>query len=216
MLNLYDLGETHNNKVFDSLIDDARAQGEHHVKALTDETRSILRAGELTARSALLQIQNKIKSDYTGLFDCVDRLGAAMRNIATVKDQNSLREGLQSYLTDAGQRLVLALDVLRERGDIFLEHEGAGCPPVLAYQYEVVIDGANLARPSNYMLLSIVPPDGVEVDPTRRPYIIIDPRAGHGSGIAASRPTARSAWHCMPSIRSISLAFVATRSRGRH
>jgi len=29
----------------------------------------------------------------------------------------------------------------------------------------------------------IVPPDGVTVDPQRRPYVIIDPRAGHGPGI---------------------------------
>ena len=31
--------------------------------------------------------------------------------------------------------------------------------------------------------MRIVPPEGVTVDPKRRPYIIIDPRAGHGPGI---------------------------------
>ena len=31
--------------------------------------------------------------------------------------------------------------------------------------------------------MRIVPPEGVTVDPKRRPYVIIDPRAGHGPGI---------------------------------
>jgi hypothetical protein len=73
--------------------------------------------------------------------------------------------------------------VLRRRGDIFLEHEAAGCPPVLSYDYEVVVDGADLPHPSNYQLLQILPPEGCEVTPWKRPYIIIDPRAGHGGGI---------------------------------
>src|SRR6185369_11133485 len=32
-------------------------------------------------------------------------------------------------------------------------------------------------------LVRIVPPDGITVDSRLRPYIIIDPRAGHGPGI---------------------------------
>jgi pimeloyl-ACP methyl ester carboxylesterase len=87
------------------------------------------------------------------------------------------------YLRDAMERGVLTLDTLRKRGDIFLDHEEAGCPPVLVYDYEVVMDGRELPLPSNYMLLRIQPPDGVTVDDARRPYIIIDPRAGHGPGI---------------------------------
>ncbi len=35
----------------------------------------------------------------------------------------------------------------------------------------------------NYALLQIMPPEGVVVDRNKRPYIIIDPRAGHGPGI---------------------------------
>jgi hypothetical protein len=31
--------------------------------------------------------------------------------------------------------------------------------------------------------LKILPPEGVVIDETKRPYIIIDPRAGHGAGI---------------------------------
>ncbi|WP_232475200.1 DUF3141 domain-containing protein, partial [Neoroseomonas rubea] len=87
------------------------------------------------------------------------------------------------YLRDRAERLVLTMDALRERGDIFAAHERAGCPPVLAYDHETVLDGLTLPRPCNYMLLRILPPAGVSIDPAARPYIIIDPRAGHGAGI---------------------------------
>ena len=45
------------------------------------------------------------------------------------------------------------------------------------------MDGRSLERPVNYALLRIVPPKGVTVDAKRRPYVIIDPRGGHGPGI---------------------------------
>jgi pimeloyl-ACP methyl ester carboxylesterase len=89
----------------------------------------------------------------------------------------------QAYLIDAWQRGVLTADVLRERGNIFETHEAAGAPPVLCYEYDIVIDGHDLKRPVNYMLLAIRPPAGVEVHAWKRPYMIIDPRAGHGPGI---------------------------------
>ena len=97
--------------------------------------------------------------------------------------KGQLMQAWAEYLRDAMERGVLTLDTLRKRGDIFLEHEEAGCPPVLIYDYEVVMDGRELPVPSNYMLLRILPPKGVTVDDTRRPYIVIDPRAGHGQGI---------------------------------
>ena len=89
----------------------------------------------------------------------------------------------QEYLVDAWQRGVLTADVLRERGNIFEEHNAAGAPPVLCFDYTVVVDGHDLERPVNYMLLEIRPPEGVEVHAWKRPFMIIDPRAGHGSGI---------------------------------
>jgi hypothetical protein len=33
-------------------------------------------------------------------------------------------------------------------------------------------------RPVNYVLVSITPPDGVATDPTKAPFIVVDPRAG--------------------------------------
>ncbi|MCV6584069.1 MAG: DUF3141 domain-containing protein [Marinibacterium sp.] len=95
----------------------------------------------------------------------------------------TLDQSWRAYLRDAQERTVLTLDTLRRRGDIFLEHEAAGCPPVLIYDYEVIVDGRDLLHPSNYMLLRILPPDGVTIDETKQPFMIIDPRAGHGPGI---------------------------------
>ena len=90
---------------------------------------------------------------------------------------------LIQYSTDAAQRSVLFWDTLRRRGNNFLEHERAGKPPVLHFDSEMVLDGRQFKRPVNYALLRIIPPAGVNVDSKRRPYMIIDPRAGHGPGI---------------------------------
>ena len=87
------------------------------------------------------------------------------------------------YSTDFAQRSILFLDTLRERGNNFVERNRQGLPPVLHFDYETIVDGRKLAKPVNYALVRIVPPAGVTVDPKRRPYVIIDPRAGHGPGI---------------------------------
>ena len=87
------------------------------------------------------------------------------------------------YASDFAQRSILFWDTLRQRGNNFVEHTRQGLPPVLHFDYETVVDGRKLARPVNYALVRIVPPEGVVVDPKRRPYVIIDPRAGHGPGI---------------------------------
>jgi pimeloyl-ACP methyl ester carboxylesterase len=87
------------------------------------------------------------------------------------------------YSTDFVQRSVLFWDTMRQRGNNFVQHERAGKPPVLHFDYETVVDARTFERPVNYALVRIIPPAGVNVDPKRRPYIIIDPRAGHGPGI---------------------------------
>jgi pimeloyl-ACP methyl ester carboxylesterase len=87
------------------------------------------------------------------------------------------------YTTDMAQRSVLFWDTLRQRGNRFVENEAAGKPPALHFSFEILIDGREFERPVNYALAKIIPPKGVVVDPGRRPYIVIDPRAGHGPGI---------------------------------
>jgi hypothetical protein len=88
-----------------------------------------------------------------------------------------------SYAVDAAQRTVLFWDALRERGNEFVERAADGLKPVLHFDYKVVLDGRGFERPVNYALLEITPPGGVTVDAKKRPYLIIDPRAGHGPGI---------------------------------
>ncbi|WP_354677151.1 DUF3141 domain-containing protein [Cupriavidus plantarum] len=88
-----------------------------------------------------------------------------------------------AYAIDAGQRAILFWDTLRQRGNQFVEHAMEGLKPVLHFDYDMVMDGRTFARPVNYALLKIKPPEGIHVDDTRRPYVIIDPRAGHGPGI---------------------------------
>ncbi|WP_158590428.1 DUF3141 domain-containing protein [Noviherbaspirillum cavernae] len=87
------------------------------------------------------------------------------------------------YATDFWQRAILFWDVLRQRGDDYIANNAAGAPPPLAFEYDMLVDGRTLARPTNYRLLKIIPPDGVHTDDDKRPYLIIDPRAGHGAGI---------------------------------
>jgi pimeloyl-ACP methyl ester carboxylesterase len=87
------------------------------------------------------------------------------------------------YMTDAAQRSVLFADVMRRRGNQYLEHLAEKVPHVLDYAAELVIDGRTLERPVNYALVRIIPPKGVEINPLRRPFVVVDPRAGHGPGI---------------------------------
>jgi hypothetical protein len=87
------------------------------------------------------------------------------------------------YWTDAFQRGILFLDVMRQRGNAYREHLAQAAPHVLDYGVELVVDGRTLDRPVNYGLVRVVPPDGVTVDPRLRPFVVVDPRAGHGPGI---------------------------------
>lgn len=87
------------------------------------------------------------------------------------------------YMVDAAQRGILFWDVLRQRGNQYREHLAETAPHVLNYEVELVADGRTLERPVNYVLVRIVAPEGVSLDPKRRPFVIVDPRAGHGPGI---------------------------------
>src|SRR5690242_2476469 len=87
------------------------------------------------------------------------------------------------YFIDAAQRSVLFWDVMRQRGNQFREHLAKAAPHVLDYDVELIVDGRSLQRPVNYALVRIVPPKTVAIEPTRRPFVVVDPRAGHGPGI---------------------------------
>ncbi|HQK47629.1 MAG TPA: DUF3141 domain-containing protein, partial [Syntrophales bacterium] len=101
------------------------------------------------------------------------------------------------YGFDAAQRQILFWDVLRKRGNNYIEHLRNGQPPVLTFHYEMILDGRMFERPVNFALVRIVDRrledrgcrQGAERRKTdrrrapgipKRPIVIIDPRAGHG------------------------------------
>jgi pimeloyl-ACP methyl ester carboxylesterase len=112
-----------------------------------------------------------------------------------------------NYLLDSGQRWLLFWDLMRQRGNQYIEHLSEGQPPVLIFEHELILDGRRLEPPVNYALVRILTqvkdpraqePAATEtasdqVDrnkdalATHRPIVIIDPRAGHGPGIGGSK-----------------------------
>ena len=94
---------------------------------------------------------------------------------------------IQEYWIDAWQRSILTLDLLRERGNISIEHSAQNAPNVLSFKFEPIRDGRTLPRPVNYVLVRIIPLDDKPVDPAKPPFIVVDPRAGHGPGIGGMK-----------------------------
>ncbi len=94
---------------------------------------------------------------------------------------------VQEYWVDAWQRVVLTLDVLRQRGNNYVEQAARISPSVLNFAADGVMDGRTFERPVNYVLVRIKPPSGVTIDPRKRPFIVINPRAGQGPGIGGMK-----------------------------
>src|SRR4051794_9331552 len=92
------------------------------------------------------------------------------------------------YMRDAWQRSILFLDVLRQRGNTYREQQEKSAPNVLEFDAKLILDGRERPRPVNYVLVEIVAPEGVKTDPTKRPFVVVDPRAGHGPGIGGMKP----------------------------
>jgi len=87
------------------------------------------------------------------------------------------------YMLDSAQRSVLFWDTLYQRGNQFVEREADGLPSVLRFEYDLIMDARTFEKPVNYALARIKPSNGEVIDNASRPYLIIDPRAGHGPGI---------------------------------
>ena len=111
---------------------------------------------------------------------------------------------LNEYIVDSMQRSIIFMDILRKRGNGYIKHIKSGQPPVLRFNYEMILNGKNFGRPVNYALVKISDRrskdnenpsvynrrhDSVKRHPSlpKRPIIIIDPRAGHGPGIGGSK-----------------------------
>ncbi len=109
-------------------------------------------------------------------------------NTASPPDFFTLGVQALSYWTDACQRSILFFDVLRRRGEQYREHIAKPAPHVLQFEFAIEMDGRQLPRPTNYILVRIKPPRDVSIDPKKRPFIVVDPRAGHGPGIGGFKP----------------------------
>ncbi|MGC8495541.1 MAG: DUF3141 domain-containing protein, partial [Syntrophobacteraceae bacterium] len=93
----------------------------------------------------------------------------------------------QEYCVDSMQRFVMFMDIFRIRGNNYLDTIKKGEPPVLVFDYEVILSGRSLERPVNYDLARIIPGTTDAIDPSKRPIVVIDPRAGNGPGIGGSK-----------------------------
>lgn len=87
------------------------------------------------------------------------------------------------YLGDAWQRGILYADVMRQRGNQYRAHLQEVVPNVLSFPATLVMRGDSLPRPVNYALVRIQPDPAVPTDDRMRPFVVVDPRAGHGPGI---------------------------------
>ena len=103
-------------------------------------------------------------------------------------DPLALGAAAGQYLLDAWQRGLLYADIRRQRGNQYREHLQEDVPNVLGFTFERVMSGRELPRPVNYGLVRIVPPAGTAIDAEKRPFVVVDPRAGHGPGIGGFKP----------------------------
>ena len=115
--------------------------------------RELLKKGNATAQRVLKQ--SRIMADVVGRH--AKALPEAMNPQASLESLAKAGKGLMgtpqnlamdaaSYMLDAAQRSFLFWDTMREAGNNFVSHEQAGCPPVLIFDYETVVDGRKLKR----------------------------------------------------------------------
>lgn len=90
---------------------------------------------------------------------------------------------LPNYAVDAWQRSILFLDLLRQRGNEQKDMTSRPMSTVLTFDHEILVSGRSLDRPINYSLSRIIPPEGTVINPSKRPVVVVDPRAGQGPGI---------------------------------
>ncbi len=90
-----------------------------------------------------------------------------------------------NYQRDLLERSVLFWDVLRQRADNMIAHERAGRPPQLDFDYELLADARRFEHPANYVLLRVILAGEDCLNAAKAPVIVVDPRAGLGSGESA-------------------------------
>jgi hypothetical protein len=133
------------------------------------------------------------------------KIMTVLNNLSDQTDPGKYLTHTVDYATDAFQRSVLFMDIMRKRGNVYFDHKKNNKPPVLTFDYDLILDGRSLERPVNFSLVRIKdrryedaplpehqdnrenPVEKNFQDPAKRPIIIVDPRAGHGPGIGGSK-----------------------------
>ena len=128
------------------------------------------------------------------------------QSLSTLAAQSMMPAAAQQavdYWVDGWQRTILFWDVLRQRSDQYYAQKAKAVPHVLSFDTELVLDGRTFERPVNYGLVRVKPPvaepkeslsyglvrikseaeEAESADLKKRPFVVVDPRAGHGPGI---------------------------------
>ncbi|MBV6274241.1 DUF3141 domain-containing protein [Alcaligenaceae bacterium CGII-47] len=113
---------------------------------------------------------------------------ASTPKASSLFDPWSFANAISEYSADSWQRFILYADIRRQRGDQYREHLQEQIPNVLDFECELIMSGLTFTRPINYGMVRILPGADVSIDPLKRPFIVIDPRAGHGPGIGGFKP----------------------------
>ena len=128
-----------------------------------------------------------INGRFFGAWSTADAQGGDANPLGLSLPFGDVQNAWFAYAIDTMQRSILFWDAMRQRGNIYLEHRAQGEPPILDFAYEIVLDARTFSRPANYALLRVLPKPGMTVDPGKRPFIIVDPRAGHGPGVGGMK-----------------------------
>lgn len=147
-----------------------------------DAAKQLVHAREVGLKTGMV-LQKRLKNAQEAYSGRVQQAVGAPGSAPSTPMADMDPMGGYAYAVDSMQRAILFWDTLRQRGNNFVENTMQGLKPVLHFGYETIMDGRQFERPVNYALLKITAPDGVTIDDSRRPYVIIDPRAGHGPGI---------------------------------
>mgnify|MGYP001403027431 FL=1 len=128
-----------------------------------------------------------INSRFFGAWNTADAQSGDANPLGLSLPFGDIQSAWFAYAIDTMQRSILFWDAMRQRGNIYLEHRAQGEPPILDFAYEIVLDARTFSRPANYALLRVLPKPGMTVDSGKRPFIIVDPRAGHGPGVGGMK-----------------------------
>lgn len=147
-------------------------------------------------RVAELQTQNLLSSLQQRNDESLEALRESRLRLPSANDW-------REYLIDAGQRSLLFLDALRQRGDNTLAYSGPALPA--AFRLRGPARRQHPVRSGELSLLGSSRP-GQTTNESLPPVIIIDRAAGTAPASAASRKTSEMSRACAPAIPPTSSA----------